>query len=128
MATVHSAIGAAQLPGRAPILRVGCVQLVGFSSLPQALTRLLAHDALPYLDVEEAEALTLIAALAAGELDCVIGWLDETIAATVNLDMIHVEPLWSGRMQVFASTQHPLAARKQVRMRSEEHTSELQSL
>lgn len=116
MATVNFAIGAARQPGRAPMLRVGCVQLVGFSTLPEALTRLLAQDALPYMHIEEAEALTLIAALAAGELDCVIGWLDETIASTVDLDMIHVEPLWSGRMQVFASAAHPLARRKQVRM------------
>ncbi|MBV7485579.1 LysR substrate-binding domain-containing protein [Bordetella sp. BOR01] len=116
MATVNAAIGAAQQPAGAPMLRVGCVQLVGFSSLPQALARLLAQDALPYMHIEEAEAVTLIAALAAGELDCVIGWLDETIASTVNLDRIHVEPLWSGRMQVFASAAHPLATRKQVRM------------
>jgi len=116
MASVNFAIGAAQQSGRDPTLRVGCVQLVGFSALPAALTRLLADDALPYLHIEEAEAVTLVAALAAGELDCVIGWLDETIASAVDLDTIHVEPLWSGHMQVFASAAHPLARRRQVRM------------
>lgn len=53
--------------------------------------------------------------LAVGELDCVIDWLDETIASTVSLDLLHVEPLWAGRIQVFAATGHRLARRKQVR-------------
>ncbi|CAM4121246.1 LysR substrate-binding domain-containing protein [Bordetella tumulicola] len=116
MASVNFAIGAARQSGRDPTLRVGCVQLVGFSMLPEALTRLLEQDTLPHMHIEEAEAVTLVAALAAGELDCVIGWLDETIASTVNLDLLHVEPLWAGRMQVFAATGHRLARRKQVRM------------
>lgn len=115
MASVNFAIGAARQSGRDPTLRVGCVQLIGFSALPQALTRLQAQEALPYMHIQEAEAVALVAALAAGELDCVIGWLDEAIASAVDLDLIHVEPLWSGRMQVFAAAEHPLARRRQVR-------------
>lgn len=116
MASVNFAIGAARQSGRDPTLRVGCVQLIGFSALPEALERLSVQGPLPYMHIEEAEAVTLLAALAAGELDCVIGWLDETIASSVNLDLLHVEPLWSGRMQVFAASGHPLARHKQVRV------------
>lgn len=116
LASVSSALGAARQPGCAPLLRVGCVPLVGFSAIPQALAHLLAQQALPYMEIEEAEALSLLRALADGGLDCVIGWLDETIASQINLDLIRVEPLWSGSMQVFAAGTHPLAARQQVRI------------
>ncbi|MCD0503784.1 LysR substrate-binding domain-containing protein [Bordetella petrii] len=116
MATVDSAIGAARYTGGDPLLRVGCVQLVGFSSLPDALARLQDQGELPFMYIEEGEAMSLATALAAGELDCVVGWLDESIAAELGMDMIHAEPLWSGRMQVFASAGHPLARRRQVRI------------
>jgi len=112
--TVEFAIQAARHPAGVPVLRVGCVQLVGFGAMPGALAALMAQGALPEMSIVEAEALALLSALAEGELDCVIGWLDESIASQLDLDLFSIEPLWSGRMQVFASTEHPLARRRRV--------------
>jgi hypothetical protein len=41
--------------------------------LPRALSHLLANEALAYTQIEEGESQVLLQALAAGELDCVVG-------------------------------------------------------
>ncbi len=114
MEGIQFAIDVARQPAGEPTLRLGCVPMVGLRTLPQAIATLWRQQALPTLQIEESEAAILLAALGRGELDCVIGWLDESIAATIDLSLFSIEPMWSGRMQVFASRRHPLAARRQV--------------
>jgi molybdate transport repressor ModE-like protein len=117
MSEIGQAVEAAQAHATIPTLRVGCVQVVGFSVLPRALSRLSAEGMLAYTHVQEGESQGLLRALAAGELDCVVGWLDESTAAAIDLDRFHIEPLWSGEMRVFAAAGHPLARKRQVSIR-----------
>ncbi|AOB31471.1 hypothetical protein AKI39_13420 [Bordetella sp. H567] len=114
MSILGQAMEAAQAPGTIPTLRVGCVQIAGFTALPGALSRLLADGTLAYTRIQEGESQGLLQALGAGELDCAVAWLDESIAAAVDLDRYSIEPLWSGRMGVFAAASHPLTRRRQV--------------
>ncbi|OZI60861.1 LysR substrate-binding domain-containing protein [Bordetella genomosp. 11] len=114
MSILDQAMEAAQAPGSIPTLRVGCVQMAGFTALPDALSRLLAADELAYTRIVEGESQGLLQALGAGELDCAVAWLDESIAAAVDLSRFSIEPLWSGQMRVFAAARHPLARRRQV--------------
>jgi molybdate transport repressor ModE-like protein len=111
---IDHAIEAAQAPQDLPTLRAGFVQLLGFTALPHVVSSLLAQGTLGYMQIEEGETRTLLRSLAAGELDCVVGWLDESIAAVIDLDLFIIEPLWSGQMQVFASAAHPLMERKRL--------------
>ncbi len=117
MAILGQAMEAAQTPETLPTLRVGCVQIVGFTTLPHALVALLAQDGLAYTNIQEGDSKDLLAALAAGELDCVVAWSDEPLATTLDLDRYSIEPLWSGQMRVFAAADHPLARRRQVTVR-----------
>lgn len=117
MSLLDQAMEAAQTPGTLPTLRVGCAQIVGFTSLPNALARLLAQDGLAYTNIREGDSKVLLEGLAAGELDCVVAWLDEPLVAALDLDRFSIEPLWSGQMRVFAAADHPLARRRQVAVR-----------
>jgi molybdate transport repressor ModE-like protein len=117
MSAIGQAVEAAQTPSSIPTLRLGCVQLVGFTALPRILSRLLSQDALAYMQIQEGESQGLLRALAAGELDCAVAWLDESTAVTADLDRFDIEPLWSGQMRVFSAADHPLARRRQVSVR-----------
>ncbi|HTJ98255.1 MAG TPA: LysR substrate-binding domain-containing protein, partial [Bordetella sp.] len=114
MSILGQALEAAQAPGTMPTLRAGCVQIVGFTALPDALARLLAQGELGYTRIREGESQGLLRALEAGELDCAVAWLDDSTATAVDLDRFSIEPLWSGQMRVFAAAGHPLARRRQV--------------
>jgi DNA-binding transcriptional LysR family regulator len=96
---------------------VGCVQIVGFTTLPDVLVRLLAQDGLAYTNIQEGDSKGLLVALAAGELDCVVAWSDEPLVTTLDLDRFSIEPLWTGQMRVFAAADHPLARRRKVAVR-----------
>jgi molybdate transport repressor ModE-like protein len=114
MAMLGQAVEDARAPATVPDVRIGCVQLAGFTAMPGAFARLLAQDSLPYARVHEGDSRGLLLSLAAGELDCAVAWLDESAAAAVDLDRFHIEPLWSSRMQVYAAASHPLARKRQV--------------
>ncbi len=81
---------------------------------PARWSRLLADGLLLLCTDSRRRKPGLLQALGAGELDCAVAWLDESIAAAVDLDRFSIESLWSGRMRVFAAASHPLARRRQV--------------
>ena len=107
MEGVHTASGQ-------PPLRLGCTQVVGVQVLPRALAWMEAHDGIAPMVVTEAETLALLTDLVAGTLDCVIAWVDESVASSFTLQRFDMTPLWRGRMQVVASVRHPLARLPQV--------------
>jgi molybdate transport repressor ModE-like protein len=112
LASVARAVDAARTAAIEPPLRLGCIQVAGVGELPAALARLDAAGTLGRLELREGRARELLAALCAGELDCVIGWIDESLAEGVPVAELAVEPLRYGRMQVVAATSHPLAGRR----------------
>jgi DNA-binding transcriptional LysR family regulator len=114
LSSVHRAIAAARSPEIEPPLRLGCIQVAGVGGLAAALDRLERAGTLSRLRIREGRAHDLLAALCAGDLDCVIGWIDESLAAALPIGDLRVEPLWYGRMQVVAATSHPLAGSRTV--------------
>jgi molybdate transport repressor ModE-like protein len=114
LSAVERAIEAARTSAIGPPLRLGCVQLAGVSLLPAALARLEKTGALGRVRLQEGRARELLAALRKGELDCVVAWVDESVADAVPMADLAIEPLWHGRMQVVASISHPLARSRAV--------------
>jgi molybdate transport repressor ModE-like protein len=114
LASVGRAIEAARTPAIAPLLRVGCVQVAGVELVPSALARLERADVAFRIRLQEGRARELVASLCAGELDCVIGWMDDSVADAVPVDALDIRPLQYGRMQVVAAAAHPLARRRSV--------------
>lgn len=114
LASLKNALDAAGSAHPEPVIRLGCVQVASFSALPLALAGLEAAREELRLHIEEGEALTLLTSLSLGELDCVVGWLDEAVAAAVDLAQLDVQPLWVGRMHVIAAANHPLVKRREL--------------
>jgi molybdate transport repressor ModE-like protein len=114
LVSVERALEAARAPASEPVLRVGCIQVVGVELLPAALARLEGAAAPGRIRIREGRARDLVAALCAGELDCVIGWMDEAVAQGLPVAQLEIEPLRHGRMQVVAAPAHPLARRRSV--------------
>ncbi len=114
LASVDRAIDAARTAAIAPLLRVGCVQLAGVNALPAALARLEKADLLGRIQIQEGRARDLLTALCEGRIDCVIGWMDESLADALPVEQLDIQPLSYGRMQVVAAARHPLARRRAV--------------
>ncbi len=114
LVSVERAMEAARTPVSEPVLRVGCIQVVGVELLPAALARLEGSAAPGRVRIREGRARELVAALCAGELDCVIGWMDEAVAHGQPVEQLEIRPLRHGRMQVVAAATHPLARRRSV--------------
>jgi molybdate transport repressor ModE-like protein len=114
LSSVERAIEAAGTAAIEPLLRLGCVQVAGVSVLPSALARLERSATLGRIRIQEGRARDLLAALAAGQVDCVIGWMDESLADALPVGQLDIRPLWYGRMQVAASAKHPLARSRAV--------------
>jgi molybdate transport repressor ModE-like protein len=114
LSSIERAIGAARAPAAEPPLRLGCIQVAGVAALPAALRRLEKAGTQPRLRIREGRARDLLAALCAGELDGVIGWIDESVTAALPVGELRIEPLGYGRMQVVAARLHPLAKSRAV--------------
>jgi len=114
LSSVERAMEAARTSAIGPLLRLGCVQVAGVSALPAALERLEKVGTLGRMRLREGRAHDLLAALCAGELDCVIGWMDEALAEALPVGELDIEPLWYGTMQVVAAASHLLAKSRAV--------------
>lgn len=114
LTSVDRALEASRDPDGLPRLRVGSVQLAGATVLPVALARLEREPQWGRLSIKEGRANELLLEMATGDLDCVIGWVDESTIDPLPLDQFRIFPLWPGRMEVIASASHPLHRRKSV--------------
>lgn len=114
LSSVDRAVEASRHPEALPRLRLGSVQLAGTTFLPAALGELDRDPDWGRLAIKEGRANELILELASGELDCVIGWIDEDTVDPLPLDQFKIVPLWPGRMDVIAATDHPLLKRRTV--------------
>jgi len=114
LSSVERAVDAAKAAAIEPLLRVGCVQVAGVSALPAALARLEKAGTLGRMQIIEGRARDLLASLCAGRIDCVIGWMDESLADALPVGQLDIRPLRYGRMQVVASPIHPLARSRAI--------------
>lgn len=114
LSSIDRAIATALEPDGEPPLRLGCVQVAGVLTLPDALARLERSGDAGRLQIREGRARDLLAELCAGRLDAVVGWLDETIGEGLPIDELAIESIREGRMQIVASAAHPLARSRSV--------------
>ena len=114
LSSVERAVDAAKTAAIEPLLRVGCVQVAGVSALPAALARLEEAGTLGRIEIREGRTRDLLASLGDGLLDCVIGWMDESLADALPADSLNIETIGAGRMQVVAAARHPLARERSV--------------
>ena len=114
LASFEQALEAARTPRDEPVLRVGAVQMAGIRALPRALAALERAGFAGRIHLREGRVRELLASLRAGALDCVVGWMDESLADASAAGQFRIEPLWYGRMQVVAAARHPLATARAV--------------
>ena len=114
LASVDRAIEAARSAPVEPLLRVGCAQVAGVSVLPTVLARLERAGTPGRLELREGRTRDLLASLGEGTIDCVIGWMDESLADALPAGPLNVEAIGAGRMQVVAAARHPLARSRSV--------------
>ncbi|HQU48553.1 MAG TPA: LysR substrate-binding domain-containing protein [Casimicrobiaceae bacterium] len=114
LASVARAIDAARNVAEEPLLRVGSIQVAGVNLLPALLARLERSGPPGRIEFREGRTRDLLVSLGSGELDAVIGWMDESLADALPAVPLNVETIGTGRMQVVASACHPLARRRSV--------------
>lgn len=112
--SIRLAVGAARHPAEMPVLRLGCIQAAGTCWLPAALDRLERAGILGGLQLREGRARDLLAALGRGELDLVIGWVDEGVTEGLEVADLDIAPLEHDRMRIVAAAAHPLAGSRGV--------------
>ena len=114
LSSFEHAVEAARMPSLEPALRVGAVQMAGMRALPRALAALERAGHAGRIELREGRARDLLGALREGALDCVIGWMDESLADAAPVEQLRIEPLWYSRMLVVAAAKHPLAKARSV--------------
>jgi len=99
--------------GGQSVLRVGVMLVAGTGILPDAIALLRAHDVLVLLEVVEDIAAGLWARFARGELDLIVGRLDERAYASG----VQAEALYQDQHRVVVQPRHPLLAADAVHWR-----------
>lgn len=114
LTSVERAMETSRDPDDLPRLRVGSVQLAGTAILPRALAYLEQQPGWGRIAIKEGRASELLLELAVGDLDGVIGWIDEETIGPLPLEQFSIVPLRPGRMKVIAALSHPILKRKSV--------------
>jgi len=97
--------------GAGASLRVGTLSVI--PRVPRAIAALRRQDPKLVVRVREGTMVAMLAALAAGDIDCVVGALPPEALQTGPVESIHVEPIADDALCVMASPAHALArARK----------------
>ena len=104
-----------------PVLRLGTVQMAGIEAVPATIAALERAGSQVRLRLIEGRARDLVAALTSGELDGVIGWMDEPAPDALVTSTLAIQPLWSGQMQVAAAARHPLTRARSLAVEALAH-------
>ena len=99
--------GAGNLTGK---VRIGATHTFNIGLIPECVAQFLARHPTVRISVEELAAEVIAARLAAGELDLGISYRPQDPTG------LWFEPLYNEEMVLVVSTNHPLAARKRIRM------------
>ncbi|WP_417282712.1 LysR family transcriptional regulator [Comamonas sp.] len=94
-----------------PLVRIGMLPLVGVHVLPRLIAALEQQGQLPRFWVYENTVNGLLALLARGELDCVIGRLEAT-QPTPMQEQLDIVPLGDEYLAIACAPGHPLAKRR----------------
>jgi len=93
--------------GAGASLRVGTLSVI--PRVPRAIAALRRQDPKLVVRVREGTMVAMLAALAAGDIDCVVGALPPEALQAGPVESIHVEPIADDALCVMASPAHALA-------------------
>ncbi len=93
--------------GQAASLRLGTFSVM--PCVPRAIARMTNADPNVSIQVKEAHGVVLLAALAAGEIDCIVAALPPEILQKSDVKSLRVELLYEDELCVVASPKHRLA-------------------
>ena len=94
-----------------PLVRIGMLPLVGVHVLPRLIAALEQQGQLPRLWVHENTVNGLLALLARGGLDCVIGRLEAAQPVPMG-EQMDIVPLWDECLAIACAPNHALAKRR----------------
>jgi molybdate transport repressor ModE-like protein len=114
LVSIDNAMDVAKTASQRRLLRLGCIQVVGISVIPTVLATMDAAGSMGRIKLVEGTARSLLAALLDGEIDAFIGWVEDSLLATVDVRRLVVTPIRYGVMQIVGAVGHPLANQKNV--------------
>lgn len=114
LAFIDAAVSASSLESALPVIRVGSHTLGAHVLLPRVLGRMHARGQYLHTTVLEDSATRLIAALRAGQIDCVVGRLGSRVLGAPDQASFHCQPIFQSRFVVVSAAAHPLARRRKL--------------
>ena len=96
-----------------PLVRLGIIPLVGIHALSHVMADLRADQQMPRIQIKLGTVDSLIKGLMDGEVDCVVGFLDETTTSE-TVQKLKVITLWEEKLVLVAAKNHALARSKKV--------------
>lgn len=97
----------------APLVRLGIIPLVGIHALNHVIGAMREQNGKIRVQLKLGTVDSLIKGLKDGEVDCIVGFLDETTTADAARKL-KVVPMWEEKLVVVAAKSHALARRKKV--------------
>lgn len=97
-----------------------CLRLGTFSVMPcvpRAIARMTQGDSGLTVQLKEGPGVTLLAALGAGELDCIVAALPPELLQKSDVSMLRSETLYEDEICVVASPRHPLTRARSLQWR-----------
>lgn len=96
-----------------PMVRLGIIPLVGIKALTHVVNAMRAENQKLQIQIKLGTVESLIKGLSDGEVDCVVGFLDETTISETT-KKLKVTTLWEEKLVVVAAKTHALMQRKKV--------------
>lgn len=114
LASVDLALTAVHRPAPNPTLRVGIMSVIGIAVFPALIAHLQAQSYAYHIQLHEGSAHDLLSSLYKGQVDCVIGRVDDTQTTGIPHGELDIMPLRHETLQVVASARHRLAQLESV--------------
>lgn len=112
-----NAVGTARMAAETnkefPLVRVGIIPLVGINALGHVIRALRADHQMLRIQIKLGTVDSLIKGLTDGQVDCVVGFLDETTTSD-TIRKLDVISLWEEKLVLVACKGHALAKQKKV--------------
>lgn len=111
--SIGSARTATHASQDAPLVRLGIIPLVGINALNHVVGALRAENQKIRVQIKLGTVDSLIKGLKDGDVDCMVGFLDETTTSD-TARKLKVIPMWEEKLVVVAAKAHDLTQRKKV--------------
>lgn len=96
-----------------PLVRLGIIPLVGINALGHVVGALRRAHQMVRIQIKLGTVDSLIKGLTDGQVDCAVGFLDETTTSE-TVRALNVFSLWEEKLVLVASHQHPLLKRRKI--------------